>query len=113
MGLICCFYFGADEAPGAAQVMSVFSDLCVCVCLQIFGIIFTLIQGKLTTDHTPLAGNLFLSAWIFLGILLTGRLFHVLRRLSRFSFRLITPDCPNGPILLLEQDYIPGHIRGC
>uniref|UniRef100_A0A3B4TZ88 Choline/ethanolamine transporter FLVCR1 n=1 Tax=Seriola dumerili TaxID=41447 RepID=A0A3B4TZ88_SERDU len=41
---------------------------------QIFGIIFTLIQGKLTTDYNPVAGNLFLCAWIFLGILLTGRL---------------------------------------
>uniref|UniRef100_A0A672FC94 Feline leukemia virus subgroup C cellular receptor 1 n=1 Tax=Salarias fasciatus TaxID=181472 RepID=A0A672FC94_SALFA len=40
---------------------------------SIFGIIFTLIQGKLTTDHGPLAGNLFLCAWIFLGVLLTGR----------------------------------------
>uniref|UniRef100_A0A3B3CT70 FLVCR choline and heme transporter 1 n=1 Tax=Oryzias melastigma TaxID=30732 RepID=A0A3B3CT70_ORYME len=27
---------------------------------QIFGILFTLIQGKLTTDYDPLAGNLFL-----------------------------------------------------
>lgn len=48
----------------------------VCGCLpmlQIFGIIFTLIQGKLTTDHNPLAGNLFLCAWIFLGIILTGK----------------------------------------
>lgn len=48
--------------------------LCGCLLiLQIFGIIFTLIQGKLTTDHGPLSGNLFLCAWIFLGIILTGK----------------------------------------
>lgn len=47
---------------------------------QIFGIIFTLIQGKLTTDHGPLAGNLFLSAWIFLGIILTGAIKSELKR---------------------------------
>lgn len=48
--------------------------LCGCLpILQIFGIIFTLIQGKLTTDHGPLSGNLFLCAWIFLGIILTGK----------------------------------------
>ncbi|XP_077442943.1 choline/ethanolamine transporter FLVCR1 [Stigmatopora argus] len=39
---------------------------------QLFGVIFTLIQGKLTTDYEkPLAGNLFLCAWISLGVLLT------------------------------------------
>uniref|UniRef100_A0A8C8BBX2 Choline/ethanolamine transporter FLVCR1 n=1 Tax=Otus sunia TaxID=257818 RepID=A0A8C8BBX2_9STRI len=39
---------------------------------QIFGIVFTLVQGKLTTDYSPRAGNLFLCAWIFVGIILTG-----------------------------------------
>ncbi|XP_059212628.1 feline leukemia virus subgroup C receptor-related protein 1 [Centropristis striata] len=47
---------------------------------QIFGIIFTLIQGKLTTDYKPLAGNLFLCAWIFLGILLTALIKSELKR---------------------------------
>ncbi|XP_033503711.1 choline/ethanolamine transporter FLVCR1 [Epinephelus lanceolatus] len=47
---------------------------------QIFGIIFTLIQGKLTTDFTPLTGNLFLCAWIFLGILLTALIKSELKR---------------------------------
>uniref|UniRef100_A0A674M9N7 Choline/ethanolamine transporter FLVCR1 n=1 Tax=Takifugu rubripes TaxID=31033 RepID=A0A674M9N7_TAKRU len=41
---------------------------------QIFGMLFTLIQGKLTTDQSPLAGNLFLCVWIFMGIILTGEL---------------------------------------
>ncbi|XP_076730271.1 choline/ethanolamine transporter FLVCR1 isoform X2 [Maylandia zebra] len=47
---------------------------------QIFGIIFTLIQGKLTTDHGPLSGNLFLCAWIFLGIILTALIKSELKR---------------------------------
>lgn len=46
----------------------------VCVYLQIFGILFTLIQGKLTTDYDPLTGNLFLCAWIFGGAILSGEL---------------------------------------
>ncbi|XP_040016953.2 choline/ethanolamine transporter FLVCR1 [Gasterosteus aculeatus] len=47
---------------------------------QIFGIIFTLIQGKLTTNHNPMAGNIFLCAWIFLGILLTAFIKSELKR---------------------------------
>lgn len=47
---------------------------------QIFGIIFTLIQGRLTTDYGPLAGNLFLSVWIFLGIILTALIKSELKR---------------------------------
>ncbi|KAG9347546.1 hypothetical protein JZ751_005114 [Albula glossodonta] len=47
---------------------------------QIFGIIFTLIQGKLTTDYTPLVGNLFLCAWIFVGIILTALIKSELKR---------------------------------
>uniref|UniRef100_A0A3B3Y1Z0 Major facilitator superfamily (MFS) profile domain-containing protein n=1 Tax=Poecilia mexicana TaxID=48701 RepID=A0A3B3Y1Z0_9TELE len=39
---------------------------------QLFGIIFTLIQGRLTTAFGPLAGNVFLSAWILLGVVLTA-----------------------------------------
>ncbi|XP_018538466.1 feline leukemia virus subgroup C receptor-related protein 1 [Lates calcarifer] len=47
---------------------------------QIFGIIFTLIQGQLTTNYSPLAGNLFLCAWIFLGIVLTALIKSELKR---------------------------------
>lgn len=47
---------------------------------QIFGIIFTLIQGRLTTVYGPLAGNVFLSAWIFLGIILTALIKSELKR---------------------------------
>ncbi|XP_067901105.1 feline leukemia virus subgroup C receptor-related protein 1 isoform X2 [Heterodontus francisci] len=38
---------------------------------QLFGIVFTLAQGKLKADHGILAGNLFLCSWIFVGIILT------------------------------------------
>nr|XP_033794615.1 feline leukemia virus subgroup C receptor-related protein 1 isoform X2 [Geotrypetes seraphini] len=41
---------------------------------QIFGIIFTLVQGTLTTKHGPKAGNIFLCSWMFLGIILTDQL---------------------------------------
>ncbi|XP_056872775.1 feline leukemia virus subgroup C receptor-related protein 1 isoform X1 [Takifugu flavidus] len=47
---------------------------------QIFGMLFTLIQGKLTTDQSPLAGNLFLCVWIFMGIILTALIKSELRR---------------------------------
>ncbi|XP_028996269.1 feline leukemia virus subgroup C receptor-related protein 1-like [Betta splendens] len=47
---------------------------------QIFGIIFTLIQGKLTTAYSPLAGNLFLCAWMLLGTLLTALIKSELKR---------------------------------
>uniref|UniRef100_A0A8C5MHS1 Choline/ethanolamine transporter FLVCR1 n=1 Tax=Leptobrachium leishanense TaxID=445787 RepID=A0A8C5MHS1_9ANUR len=39
---------------------------------QIFGILFTLAQGRLTTYYNPQAGNIFLCVWIFIGIILTG-----------------------------------------
>lgn len=47
---------------------------------QIFGIVFTLVQGKLTTDYSPRAGNLFLCAWLFVGIILTALIKSDLRR---------------------------------
>ncbi|XP_078505883.1 choline/ethanolamine transporter FLVCR1 [Lissotriton helveticus] len=47
---------------------------------QIFGILFTLAQGKLTTDYNPLAGNIFLCAWMFVGIILTALIRSDLRR---------------------------------
>ncbi|XP_042079981.1 feline leukemia virus subgroup C receptor-related protein 1 [Haplochromis burtoni] len=67
---------------------------------QIFGIIFTLIQGKLTTDHGPLSGNLFLCAWIFLGIILTALIKSELKRhnvnmgADSNHLQALTTDCP-------------------
>ncbi|XP_019727019.1 choline/ethanolamine transporter FLVCR1 [Hippocampus comes] len=48
---------------------------------QIFGIIFTLIQGRLTTDYADaLPGNIFLCVWIFLGVVLTAFIKSELKR---------------------------------
>ncbi|XP_057171298.1 feline leukemia virus subgroup C receptor-related protein 1 isoform X1 [Ursus arctos] len=47
---------------------------------QIFGILFTLAQGKLTSDYGPRAGNIFLCIWMFLGILLTALIKSDLKR---------------------------------
>ncbi|XP_019911674.2 feline leukemia virus subgroup C receptor-related protein 1 [Esox lucius] len=47
---------------------------------QVFGIVFTLIQGRLTTEYNPTAGNLFLCGWIFLGIFLTALIKSELKR---------------------------------
>ncbi|XP_048392657.1 feline leukemia virus subgroup C receptor-related protein 1 isoform X1 [Stegostoma tigrinum] len=47
---------------------------------QLFGIVFTLAQGKLKADYGTLAGNLFLCSWIFVGILLTVFIKSDLRR---------------------------------
>lgn len=47
---------------------------------QVFGIIFTLIQGRLTTAYDALAGNLFLCVWMFLGIILTAFIKSELKR---------------------------------
>lgn len=47
---------------------------------QVFGILFTLAQGKLTSDYGPKAGNIFLCVWMFLGIILTALIKSDLRR---------------------------------
>ncbi|KAI5168876.1 feline leukemia virus subgroup C receptor-related protein 1 [Manis pentadactyla] len=47
---------------------------------QIFGILFTLAQGKLTSDYGPKAGNIFLCVWMFVGIILTALIKSDLRR---------------------------------
>ncbi|XP_004387587.1 heme transporter FLVCR1 isoform X1 [Trichechus manatus latirostris] len=47
---------------------------------QIFGILFTLAQGKLISEYGPLAGNLFLCAWMLVGIILTALIKSDLRR---------------------------------
>ncbi|XP_037020212.2 feline leukemia virus subgroup C receptor-related protein 1 isoform X2 [Artibeus jamaicensis] len=47
---------------------------------QIFGILFTLAQGKLTSEYSPKAGNIFLCVWMFVGIVLTALIKSDLRR---------------------------------
>ncbi|MGH0122205.1 UNVERIFIED_CONTAM: hypothetical protein FKN15_026326 [Acipenser sinensis] len=55
---------------------------------QVFGIIFTLIQGKLTTDYNPLAGNIFLCVWIFIGVILTGWWSNIMEQGTRYFLSL-------------------------
>uniref|UniRef100_A0A8C4U602 Choline/ethanolamine transporter FLVCR1 n=1 Tax=Falco tinnunculus TaxID=100819 RepID=A0A8C4U602_FALTI len=70
---------------------------------QIFGIVFTLVQGKLTTDYSPCAGNLFLCAWIFVGIILTALIKSELRRhnvnsgIMNLDVKAVPVDSPVEP----------------
>ncbi|XP_032071956.1 feline leukemia virus subgroup C receptor-related protein 1 [Thamnophis elegans] len=63
---------------------------------QIFGIVFTLIQGKLTTDYNPRAGNIFLCAWMFIGIILTALIKSDLRR-HNVNSGIVTGDIKSIP----------------
>ncbi|XP_020746136.2 choline/ethanolamine transporter FLVCR1 [Odocoileus virginianus] len=47
---------------------------------QIFGILFTLAQGKLTSAYGPTTGNIFLCVWMFVGIILTALIKSDLKR---------------------------------
>ncbi len=40
--------------------------------LQVFGIIFTICQGKIMDSFNTLAGNLFLCAFLLIGTIITG-----------------------------------------
>uniref|UniRef100_A0A8C5RX98 Choline/ethanolamine transporter FLVCR1 n=1 Tax=Laticauda laticaudata TaxID=8630 RepID=A0A8C5RX98_LATLA len=64
---------------------------------QIFGIVFTLIQGKLTTVYCPRAGNIFLFVWMFIGIILTALIKSDLRR-HNINSGIVTVDIKSIPI---------------
>ncbi|KAG8584367.1 hypothetical protein GDO81_008801 [Engystomops pustulosus] len=70
---------------------------------QIFGILFTLAQGKLTTDYDPRAGNIFLCAWMFVGIILTALIKSDLRRhninsgITKSDVKSVPVDSPVEP----------------
>ncbi|KYO43622.1 heme transporter FLVCR1 [Alligator mississippiensis] len=64
---------------------------------QIFGILFTLVQGKLTSAYSPLAGNLFLCAWIFVGIILTALIKSDLRR-HNINLGIMNTDIKAVPV---------------
>ncbi|KAJ1157475.1 hypothetical protein NDU88_010187 [Pleurodeles waltl] len=72
---------------------------------QIFGILFTLAQGKLTTDYNPLAGNIFLCAWMFVGIILTALIRSDLRRhninagIVKYEVKAVPVEGPAEPQL--------------
>ncbi|XP_009439725.1 heme transporter FLVCR1 isoform X2 [Pan troglodytes] len=67
---------------------------------QIFGILFTLAQGKLTSDYGPKAGNIFLCVWMFIGIILTALIKSDLRRhninigITNVDVKAIPADSP-------------------
>ncbi|XP_049625782.1 feline leukemia virus subgroup C receptor-related protein 1 [Suncus etruscus] len=73
---------------------------------QIFGILFTLAQGKLTTTHGPMAGNLFLCVWIFVGIILTALIKSDLRRhninvgVMNGTVKAVPVDSPSEPVVI-------------
>uniref|UniRef100_A0A2K5SHF1 FLVCR choline and heme transporter 1 n=1 Tax=Cebus imitator TaxID=2715852 RepID=A0A2K5SHF1_CEBIM len=67
---------------------------------QIFGILFTLAQGKLTSDYDPKAGNIFLCVWMFIGIILTALIKSDLRRhninigITNVDIKAVPADSP-------------------
>ncbi|XP_016074696.1 PREDICTED: feline leukemia virus subgroup C receptor-related protein 1 [Miniopterus natalensis] len=69
---------------------------------QIFGILFTLAQGKLTSDYGPRAGNLFLCIWMFVGIIFTALIKSDLRRhninigITNGDIKAVPVDSPTG-----------------
>ncbi|KAL1770014.1 feline leukemia virus subgroup C receptor-related protein 1 [Sigmodon hispidus] len=77
---------------------------------QIFGILFTLAQGKLMSDCGPMAGNIFLCAWMFLGIILTALIKSDLRRhninmgLTNGDIKAVPVDSPIDEKLKVHGD---------
>nr|XP_019593650.1 PREDICTED: feline leukemia virus subgroup C receptor-related protein 1 [Rhinolophus sinicus] len=67
---------------------------------QIFGILFTLAQGKLTSEYGPKSGNIFLCVWMFVGIILTALIKSDLRRhninigLANGNIKAVPVDSP-------------------
>ncbi|XP_031437559.1 feline leukemia virus subgroup C receptor-related protein 1 [Clupea harengus] len=68
---------------------------------QIFGILFTLIQGRLSTTYSPLVGNIFLCVWIFVGIILTALIKSELKRHNvnicsgHLTHQAVPSECPS------------------
>lgn len=73
---------------------------------QVLGILFTLAQGKLTTMHGPMAGNLFLCVWMFVGIILTALIKSDLRRHNinvgsmNGTVKAVPVDSPSEPVVI-------------
>jgi len=64
---------------------------------QIFGILFTLAQGKLTSAYGPRAGNVFLCIWMFLGIILTALIKSDLKR-HNINIGIVNGDIKAVPV---------------
>ncbi|XP_072298164.1 choline/ethanolamine transporter flvcr2b isoform X1 [Eucyclogobius newberryi] len=76
---------------------------------QVFGIIFTISQGKIIDTYGTLAGNIFLCVFLLIGTVMTGFIKSDLRRqnANRTAKAAETPDCLNSstpsPIILQEE----------
>ncbi|XP_018120490.1 feline leukemia virus subgroup C receptor-related protein 1 isoform X2 [Xenopus laevis] len=75
---------------------------------QIFGILFTLAQGKLTTDYNPQAGNIFLCAWMFVGIILTAL---IKSDLKRHNINAGITKSELKPVPVQEEGFIIGSSQ--
>lgn len=64
MGFSCCFYVAA------LLLYIVCSDV---LHVQVFGIIFTICQGKIMDKFSILAGNIFLCVFLVIGTIMTGK----------------------------------------
>ncbi|MEQ2314853.1 Feline leukemia virus subgroup C receptor- protein 2 [Ameca splendens] len=67
---------------------------------QVFGIIFTICQGKIIDKFTTLAGNIFLCVFLLVGSIMTGLIKSDLRRQN--ANRLAKEEAEKR---MLEQDY--------
>ncbi|XP_069787427.1 heme transporter FLVCR1 [Narcine bancroftii] len=77
---------------------------------QLFGIVFTLAQGKLKADYGSLAGNIFLCSWIFVGIILTVFIKADLRRLkanSSGNYKHAEHDLVEEPSISQNERHAP------
>ncbi|CAM9823051.1 unnamed protein product [Lampetra fluviatilis] len=78
---------------------------------QLFGLIFTVVQGQLTKHFSPLVGNIFICCSLLLGTMLTGLIKADLRRLKanleRGTAQLCSLD--DGPERALDGP-VPGYV---
>ncbi|XP_068432854.1 heme transporter FLVCR2 isoform X2 [Clinocottus analis] len=78
---------------------------------QVFGIIFTICQGKIIDSFGTLAGNIFLCVFLLIGAIMTGFIKSDLRRqkANRMAKAAGPPDCHNGslaaPVIINEAKF--------
>ncbi|XP_038554125.1 feline leukemia virus subgroup C receptor-related protein 2-like isoform X1 [Micropterus salmoides] len=68
---------------------------------QVFGIIFTICQGKIIDSFGTLAGNIFLCVFLLIGTIMTGLIKSDLRRQNANLLAKATAgpsDCHNGSL---------------
>jgi len=99
---ILCYYHGVTNNP---------NEHCVFL-LQVFGIIFTICQGKMMDSFNTLAGNLFLCGFLLIGTFITGAdrsmLVYQTSCSSLIQYRVHTFLIWSYELLLLSNILIPG-----